>query len=103
MGIDTTDSESKQGLSFDQGHHLDLRGDTCLRQVAQETENFAATSELAERELADHPRVSQHLGFLEERGEPRTSNMLGRASRTLDLSYPRHRLWRQLPDACLTL
>src|SRR5664280_2768216 len=73
MGIDTTDSESKQAPGFDQGHHLGLRGDLCLWEVAQETEDVAATRELAERELADHPWVSQYLGFLEERGELRIS------------------------------
>jgi len=74
VGIDITDSESKQALGFDQGHHLGLCGGFCLWEITQETEDFAATRELAERELADHPWVSQHLGFLEEHGEPRISD-----------------------------
>ena len=74
MGIDITDSESKQALGFDQGHHLGLCGDLCPWEVAQEAEDFAATRELAERELADHPWVSQHLGFVEKRGELRISD-----------------------------
>jgi len=73
VGIDITDSESKQALGFDQGHHLSLSGDFCLWEVAQKNEDFAATRELAERELADHPWLSQHLGFLEEHGELRIS------------------------------
>ena len=74
MGIDITDSESKQALGLDQGHNLGIGGGLCLWEITQETEDFAATRELAERELADHPWVSQHLGFLEEHGEPRISD-----------------------------
>jgi len=74
VGVDITDSESKQVPGFDQGHHLGLCGDFCPWEVAQETENFAATRELAERELTDYPWVSQHLGFLEKRGELRISD-----------------------------
>jgi hypothetical protein len=74
VGIDITDSAPKQVLGFDQGHHLGLCGDSCLWEVAQKAEDFAATRELAERELADHPWVSQHLGFLEEHGELRISD-----------------------------
>src|SRR5664279_828114 len=40
MGTDITDSESKQAPGFDQGHHLGLRGDLCLWEVAQETEDW---------------------------------------------------------------
>jgi hypothetical protein len=47
--------------------------------------------------------VSQHMGFLKETSQAIAHAMLGKANRTLDLSYPRHRLWRQLPDACVTL
>jgi hypothetical protein len=74
VGIDITDSTSKQVLGFDQGHHLGLCSDFCLWEVAQETEDFAATRESAERELSDHPWVSQHLGFLEEHAELRISD-----------------------------
>jgi len=74
VSVDITDAESKQALSFDQGDHLGLCGDCCLWEVAQETDDFAATRELAERELADHRWVSQHLGFLEEHGELRISD-----------------------------
>jgi len=73
VGIDIADSESEQVPGFDQGHHLGLCGNRCSWEVAQETEDFAATRELAERELADHPWVSQHLVFLEKRGELRIS------------------------------
>ena len=67
--IDVPDAEPEQLLVLDQAQHLGVGCVLRVREVAEQAHDLAATRQVAESELADHPRVGQHLAVLQQRGK----------------------------------
>ena len=67
--LDVPDAEPEQATVFDHGQHLGVGGGLRLRKVAQQPEDFAASRQPAECELADHPRVDQDVAVLQQFGK----------------------------------
>jgi predicted nucleic acid-binding protein len=69
VGIDIADAAPEQRMTIDQAEHFLVLGNDRLRQVAQVAEKGIPRSQIAEREFADHKRVSEDLASVEERRE----------------------------------
>ena len=55
VGIDVADAETGQPMVLDHDQYVDILCGLCLREVVQQTEDFPAVRQSAEREFADHP------------------------------------------------
>ena len=69
MRVDVSDAKPEQMLIVDQTQDLQVGRDGCPGEVEEQAENLAASGEVSERELADHPGVRQHVAVVEEPDE----------------------------------
>ena len=69
MSVDVPDPASKETVLLNEVKNLRVCGNGCLRQVRKRFEDNRALTKIAEGEFADHERMRQHEGLIEELGE----------------------------------
>lgn len=69
MHVDVSNPPATQGTLQDEQKHFVVGGDVGPGQPVQRVENVVAVSEIAERQLTRHKRMTQHSAVIEHSDE----------------------------------
>jgi hypothetical protein len=70
VGVGVAGAAAEQRLTLDEVQYFLVVGDGCLRQILQVAQEDIPPLQVAEREFANHKRMSENLAAIEQRSEP---------------------------------
>ena len=70
MSVDPAQATPVQPVIIQEAHHLVMRRDRCLGEVAEQSQYRAAIGDTAARQLPDDERMAEHFPGVEQLHEP---------------------------------
>ena len=61
-------------MTIDERHHLEVRRNDCLRNIAKMAQDIVTLGDAAKRDLADNARMRKNLALRQQRHELRFSS-----------------------------